>query len=145
VPRTVVQHLEHLHRLLRSSRDGVLRTYGLNPARWAVLTYLNEHMDAGGGELAQWSRVTHQTMFRTLERMEAKELIERPGPVGPGYARRARIGRRGTILLERCQAALVHLEHHMLSRFDAEQADLLVQFLEECAARLERMPPSLLI
>lgn len=140
MPRTIIQHLEHLHRLIRSARDTVLRANGLNPARWAVLTYLSEHLDAGGGELAQWSRVKHQTMARTLERMDTKGLIERPGPVGPGYARRARITRKGTVLLERCQAALVDIEHHMLSRFDAEQADLLVQFLEECATRLERMP-----
>jgi DNA-binding MarR family transcriptional regulator len=143
VPRSVIPHLEHVHRLLRSSRDGVLRANGLNPARWAVLTRLSERMDAAGGELAQWSRVKHQTMFRTLERMEVRGLIERPGPVGPGFARRARITRKGTVLLESCQAALVEVEHHMLSRFDAEHADRFVQYLEECAARLERMPWSL--
>ena len=138
--RTVIQHLEHLHRLLRSAQETALRENGLNPARWAVFSCLSERMDATGGELAQWSRVMPQTMFRTLERMETQGLVLRPGPVGPGHARRARISRKGTVLLERVQARLVDVEHQMLSQFDSEHADLFVQYLEECAARLERMP-----
>jgi DNA-binding MarR family transcriptional regulator len=73
-------------------------------------------------------------MDKALEGLERAGLLGRPGPVGPGYARRVRLTRAGTVLVERCRAPLLDIEHLMLQRFSAEPVDLLQQFLKECAA-----------
>ena len=120
--------------------EPLVRRFGLTGAGYFVLTSLADHAQTSSGELAQASGVRYQTMNETLDRLEKAGLIERPGPVGPGFVRRAWLTRRGTVVVERCRAALTEVEHHMLRRFSAEQVDLLQQFLEECSLQLRRLP-----
>ena len=141
MPRHLIEDLDDLARLLRSGREALLRAARLNPSRFLVLRTLADRPEISGGELARASGVRYQTMNETLDGLELAGLIERPGPVGPGYVRRAWLTRRGTVLVERCRAALTEIEHHMLQRFSAEQVDLFRQFLEECTLQLRRLPP----
>ena len=137
---TVTEHLETLRGLLRGHRDPILRANGLNSAQYAALAQLTDGATRTCGELAGRIGVRHQGMQMTLDRLERKGLVERPGPVGPGFARRASLTRRGCEIVERCSAAFVQTEHWMLARFDAELADTFVQCLEECADRLRKWP-----
>jgi len=140
VQRPILEEFDDLARLVRREREECLRALGLSSARYAILRALSDRPESSGSELAQKSAVRYQTMDEALEGLERAGLLERPGPVGPGYARRVRLTRAGTVLVERCRAALLEIEHLMLQRFSTEQVDLLQQFLEECAAQLRRAP-----
>lgn len=136
MPGTVSDQLEDLHGLLRGHRQPLLRKLGLTSAEYAALAQLRDGVARACGEMASRIGVRHQTMQTTLDGVERKGLIERAPPVGPGYARRAWLSRRGSEVVEHCRSAFLELEHRMLARFDAELADTFVQCLEECAARL---------
>ena len=136
---TVIDRVEALHGLVRGHREPVVRACGLNAAQYAALAQLIDGPARTCGEMAGSAGVHHQGMQRTLDRLERKGLIERPGQVGPGFARRVSITRRGRELVERSRAALVDTEHWMLARFTAELADTFEQCLEECADRLRKL------
>lgn len=138
--RPVMERVELLHAQFRSHRQRWVRANGLTAAQYTALACLAGQFDAGGGELARLAGVRPQTMQRTLACLERKRLIERPGPVGPGYARRASVTRRGKVIVERCRAAFLELEHLMLARFTPDLADTFDQCLEECSLQLQKLP-----
>jgi len=140
MPGRFIDQIELIHGLIRGHRELAARTLGISSAQYAALLQLTGGAARSCGEIAGRCGVRHQTMQATLDALEKHGLIERKGPVGPGFARRAWLSRRGSEVIERCQAVLLQLEHFMLARFTAETADTFDACLEECAAQLRKWP-----
>jgi DNA-binding MarR family transcriptional regulator len=140
MPATVTERIEMLHGLIRGHTATIVRAHGLTPALYASLAHIFEFPDVAASELTHMDGVRHQTMHWRLDSLERRGLIERPGPTGPAFARRIRLSRSGTALVERCRAALLDVEHRMLARFGPPLVDTLAQCLDECAAQLQKLP-----
>lgn len=76
-PHTLCFLLNDAARLLRKRFEQKARNFGLTRAQWQALAYLSRNEGVSQGALAELLDIEPITLGRTIDRLEAQQLVER--------------------------------------------------------------------
>ena len=132
--------LNDVGRMLRTEGDRRARAQGMTRAQWVMLIQLNRQPGLSQKELAELLEVEPITVARLVDRLEARQLLERrPDPAD------RRVWRLH--LLPAAQAVLDHLageresmNEMLTARLSPETVDIVTEALLAMRATLSRRP-----
>jgi len=133
--------VKRVHADLRAEQDAVLGARGLTAPQYAVLAALERRPGSSSAQLARWSFVTPQTMFRIVENLEAVGLLSRRPHPAHGKVLQTFLTPPGARLVASCHAEVDAVEARMLRGLSAPGRATLRKLLVSCAASLEGRPP----
>jgi DNA-binding MarR family transcriptional regulator len=125
-----------LERRIRAQLDETLARHGVTTTEYLALSELRVRDGPSSAELARIAFVTPQAMSLVIRDLEQRELIRRePHPDG-GRVLRARLTRKGQVVVRRCDEALEGIEGVMLAGLDDAARTALTESLTLCARAL---------
>ena len=118
--------------LISSEFHEVVRSHGLSVSEWRVLASLAGGVPISIGQLAQVAVLKQPTVTRMLDRMEARQQVERLGHDGDRRVTLVRITATGSKMVARLIALAREHEERVLAPFGLPRA-------EELKATLRRI------
>ncbi|MBT2212589.1 MarR family winged helix-turn-helix transcriptional regulator [Actinomadura sp. NEAU-AAG7] len=131
-PVGVVGRVQRLARLLEAELQGFFRRYGLDISEADVLTTLRrsgEPYDLTPGQLVKASMVTSGAITKRIDRMVAKDLVERVPDAVDRRTVRIRLTPHGRQTIDDLFALHIANETRLLQALDRDQADGLADAL----------------
>ena len=109
--------------LISSEFHEVVRSHGLSVSEWRVLATLAGSEPVSIGRLAQVAVLKQPTVTRMLDRMEAKQQIERLAHAGDRRVTLVRITATGSKMVSRLIALARRHEARVLEPFGLQRAE----------------------
>ncbi|WP_242889648.1 MarR family winged helix-turn-helix transcriptional regulator [Actinomadura litoris] len=131
-PVGVVGRVQRLARLLEAEIQGFFRRYGLDNSEADVLTTLRrsgEPYELTPGQLVKASMVTSGAITKRIDRMVAKDLVERVPDAVDRRTVRIRLTPHGRQTIDDLFALHIANETRLLQALDRDQADGLADAL----------------
>ena len=126
-----------VYRLLRHAMDDALRGCDLTTPQWAALGCMAKNAGISGAELARVHRLTPQTMNTILHNLEQHGMIRREQHPTQGTVLCVFLTDRGHDRFAEAMRRVEAVQERMLSTFNQEERETLVELLERCVAGLE--------
>jgi DNA-binding MarR family transcriptional regulator len=115
-----------------------LRTAGLTPIQYMVLSILSRRDTWSTAELARRFHIAPQSMTEIVASLQKKKLITRSKSLAHGRILNIRLTAAGTRMLERCNLVVDRLERAVFADFDADE---LAQFRDLLGTVLLQFAP----
>ena len=130
--------LRQAWRVLLGAMEIALRTHGLTPAQYGVLSVLAREPGASGADLARALNTTPQAMNGVLATLEREALIERSPHPTHGRILQATLTGEGQRRLEAANPTVRALERATEQDFTADEIATVKTWLVTTAQRLDR-------
>lgn len=127
-PVGVVGRIQRLSRLLEAEIQGFFRRHGLDSGEADVLTTLRrsgEPYELTPGQLVKASMVTSGAVTKRIDRMQAKDLVERIPDAADRRTVRIRLTAHGRQVIDDVFALHIANETRLLQALDRDEADRL--------------------
>ncbi|WP_157254020.1 MarR family winged helix-turn-helix transcriptional regulator [Nonomuraea typhae] len=131
-PMGIVGRISRLHQLLGTGLKEFFNAHGLERFEFDVLATLRRSgppYELSAGALLKAAMVTSGAITNRIDRMEAKELVERVRDSGDRRSVRIRLTPQGLELVDRLLGPHVANEDRMLAALDEEQREQLAGLL----------------
>jgi len=136
----VGKRLGEVSRRWRTALDDRLRPMGLTQAKWLVLLDLKRRSEGClQKELARNLSVENPTLVRTLDALEAIDLVQRRSGVNDRRAKTVHLTDRARLIVDEVEQSAAQLREDALKDIDSQDLEIFLGVLESIANNIKNM------
>ena len=136
----VGKRLGEVSRRWRTALDDKLRPIGLTQAKWLVLLDLKRRSEGClQKELARNLSVENPTLVRTLDALEAIDLVQRRSGVNDRRAKTVHLTDRARLIVDEVEQSAAQLREDALKDIDSEELEIFMGVLERIAHNIKNI------
>jgi len=136
----VGKRLGEVARRWRTALDDRLRPIGLTQAKWLVLLDLKRRSEGClQKELARNLSVESPTLVRTLDALEAIDLVQRRPGINDRRAKTVHLTDRARLIVDEVEQSAAQLREDALKDIDSQDLDIFLGVLERIANNIKNM------
>jgi len=136
----VGKRLGEVSRRWRTALDDRLRPMGLTQAKWLVLLDLKRRSEGClQKELARNLSVENPTLVRTLDALEAIDLVQRRSGVNDRRAKTVHLTDRARLIVDEVEQSAAQLREDALKDIDSQDLEIFLGVLERIANNIKNM------
>jgi len=133
----VGKRLGEVARRWRTALDDRLRPTGLTQAKWLVLLDLKRRSEGClQKELASNLSVESPTLVRTLDALEAIDLVQRRPGINDRRAKTVHLTERARLIVDEVEHCAAQLREDALKDIDSEELEIFMQVLDRIAKNI---------
>ena len=136
----VGKRLGEVSRRWRTALDDRLRPMGLTQAKWLVLLDLKRRSEGClQKELARNLSVENPTLVRTLDALEAIDLVQRRSGINDRRAKTVHLTDRARLIVDEVEQSAAQLREDALKDIDSQDLEIFLGVLESIANNIKNM------
>ena len=136
----VGKRLGEVSRRWRTALDDRLRPMGLTQAKWLVLLDLKRRSEGClQKELARNLSVENPTLVRTLDALEAIDLVQRRSGINDRRAKTVHLTDRARLIVDEVEQSAAQLREDALKDIDSQDLEIFLGVLERIANNIKNM------
>lgn len=121
-----------MDRLVRARLGEALKPMGVSVTQYTILSVLRARSGLSNAQLARRSYITAQAMHQTLNRLEARGLVERSASPDHGRVQQARLTPSGEDLVDQCDELVDQVESGVFGALGDGDLRRLRTLMERC-------------